>query len=77
LLKENASGILELDPWLEPFKDALKRRYNNAVDWVQKINQHEGGFDKFSRVRFLSPDILSFFILAHTNSFFRDTSHLA
>jgi 1,4-alpha-glucan branching enzyme len=27
------------------------------VEWVQKINQHEGGFDKFSRVRFRSSNI--------------------
>ncbi|RQM04752.1 hypothetical protein DH86_00004049 [Scytalidium sp. 3C] len=38
-----------IDPWLEPFKDSLKARYKRAQDWIQKINETEGGLEKFSR----------------------------
>lgn len=48
-------GVLQLDPWLEPFQDALKRRYAKAQDWIKRINEVEGGLEKFSRVRVLSP----------------------
>lgn len=44
-------GVLQLDPWLSPFQDSLKRRYAKAQEWIQKINQLEGGLEKFSRVR--------------------------
>ena len=41
---------MKLDPWLEPFSDALRRRFAKAQDWIKTINDHEGGFEKFSRV---------------------------
>jgi 1,4-alpha-glucan branching enzyme len=41
---------VQLDPWLAPFKDALRKRYSKAQDWIAKINQTEGGLEKFSRV---------------------------
>ena len=44
------AGVLSIDPWLEPFQDALKRRYSKAQDWIEKINKTEGGLDKFSKV---------------------------
>jgi hypothetical protein len=43
-------GVTTLDPWLSPFKDALKRRYTKAQDWIQKLDDTEGGVEKFSRV---------------------------
>jgi hypothetical protein len=43
-------GVLSLDPWLEPYKDALKSRFSYAQSWVKKINEAEGGLEKFSRV---------------------------
>ena len=43
-------GVVRLDPYLEPFKDALKRRYAKAQSWIKVINEHEGGLEKFSRV---------------------------
>lgn len=43
-------GVLSLDPWLEPYKDALKSRFSYAQSWVTKINEAEGGLEKFSRV---------------------------
>lgn len=46
-------GVLQIDPWLEPFKDALKRRYNKAKDWIKTIDQTEGGLNKFSQARYI------------------------
>lgn len=44
-------GVIQLDPYLSPFKDALKSRYNKAQSWIKTINETEGGLEKFSRVR--------------------------
>lgn len=46
-------GVIKLDPWLSPFKDALKSRFNHAQKWIKTINDTEGGFEKFSKVLFL------------------------
>ena len=43
-------GVVQLDPWLEPFKDALRTRYSKAESWIKTINETEGGLDKFSKV---------------------------
>lgn len=43
-------GVIKLDPWLSPFSDALKRRFAKAQEWIQKINDAEGGLEVFSRV---------------------------
>ena len=43
-------GIIQLDPWLSPFKDALRKRFTKAQEWLAIINEHEGGLDKFSKV---------------------------
>ncbi|KAK6844932.1 1-4-alpha-glucan branching enzyme [Apiospora arundinis] len=45
----DGTGVLQLDPWLEPFTDALKRRYAKAQDWIKTIDKTEGGLEKFSR----------------------------
>ena len=42
-------GVLTLDPWLEPFKPALRSRFSKAQKWIQTINDTEGGLDQFSR----------------------------
>ena len=47
----NNEGIVQLDPWLSPFKDALRKRFTKAQQWLATINEHEGGLEKFSRVR--------------------------
>ena len=44
------AGIVQLDPYLEPFKDALKSRYSKAQQWIKTIEETEGGLEKFSRV---------------------------
>lgn len=45
------AGVVELDPWLSPFKDSLKRRFTKAQDWIKTIDETGGGIEKFSRVR--------------------------
>jgi 1,4-alpha-glucan branching enzyme len=42
-------GVIKLDPWLSPFKDALRSRYSAAQKWIKTLNETEGGLDKFSR----------------------------
>ncbi len=44
-------GVIQLDPWLSPFKEALKHRFAKAQNWIKTINENEGGLEKFSRVR--------------------------
>jgi 1,4-alpha-glucan branching enzyme len=44
------SGIVQLDPYLEPFKGALQSRYAKAQQWLKTIDDTEGGIEKFSRV---------------------------
>ena len=41
--------VLDLDPWLEPFVPAIATRYDRFQEWKQKIQQHEGGYDAFSK----------------------------
>ncbi|KAH0609579.1 uncharacterized protein H6S33_013065 [Morchella sextelata] len=45
----DGTGVVELDPWLGPFKDDLRRRFTKADEWITKLNHHEGGLEKFSR----------------------------
>src|SRR5947207_15992560 len=42
-------GVIHLDPWLSPYKDALKSRFSKAQQWVKTIDETEGGIDKFTR----------------------------
>lgn len=43
-------GVILLDPYLEPFRNALKSRYAKAQKWLNDIDKHEGGLEQFSRV---------------------------
>lgn len=45
----DGTGVVQLDPYLEPFKPALKSRFSKAQDWINRINETEGGLEKFSR----------------------------
>lgn len=47
----DGTGVLQIDPWLSPFQDALKRRYSKAKEWIQTIDDTEGGLAKFTKVR--------------------------
>ena len=42
-------GVIKLDPWLEPFRDALRSRYSHAQKWIKTIDETEGGLEKFSK----------------------------
>ncbi|KAF9878533.1 hypothetical protein CkaCkLH20_04025 [Colletotrichum karsti] len=45
----DGTGVVKLDPWLSPFQDSLKRRFARTQDWIKKINDTEGGIEKFSQ----------------------------
>ncbi|KAG0132953.1 glycoside hydrolase superfamily [Tuber indicum] len=45
----DGTGIVEMDPWLGPFKDDLRHRFSKANEWIQKLNNHEGGLKEFSK----------------------------
>ena len=42
-----STGVIQIDPWLSPFKDALRTRYSMAKKWLDDINRSEGGLDSF------------------------------
>lgn len=46
---DSVLGIIDLDPWLGEFREPLKHRFSKAQKWLNDINQHEGGLEKFSR----------------------------
>lgn len=50
ILTDTNQGVLQIDPWLAPFKDALKRRFSKAREWIKTIDDTEGGLNKFSKV---------------------------
>lgn len=52
-MTDTCSGIIQLDGYLEPFRDALKSRFSKAQQWIKTIDETEGGLEKFSRVRSL------------------------
>ncbi|KAK9461441.1 glycoside hydrolase superfamily [Lipomyces oligophaga] len=45
---EAGTGILELDPWLEPFKADLVARHNRAQKSIKDFEDKEGGIVRFS-----------------------------
>ncbi|KAG0301257.1 alpha-1,4-glucan branching enzyme [Dissophora globulifera] len=46
--EEDGTGVIGLDPWLEPFSYSLKKRYAAYKAWKQQIDE-AGGYEKFSR----------------------------
>jgi hypothetical protein len=43
-------GIVKQDPYLEPFSDALRRRFNKTQEWIKTINNTEGGMEHYTKV---------------------------
>lgn len=41
--------ILQDDAYLRPFQQTMEHRVQCADDWISKINETEGGIDKFTR----------------------------
>ncbi|OIW27727.1 glycoside hydrolase [Coniochaeta ligniaria NRRL 30616] len=48
-IPRDGTGVVKLDPWLSPFKDSLRRRFSKTQEWIKKLNETEGGLEKFSR----------------------------
>ncbi|KAI9285985.1 1,4-alpha-glucan-branching enzyme GBE1 [Umbelopsis sp. AD052] len=48
-MPEDGSGVVVLDPWLEPFKPALQARYKRFQSWVAKINESGKGYENFTK----------------------------
>ncbi|KAG5956892.1 hypothetical protein E4U57_002166 [Claviceps arundinis] len=48
-LPQDGTGVVKLDSWLEPFSDALRRRYTKAQELIKTIDANEGGLETFSR----------------------------
>lgn len=46
---EDGTAIVKLDPYLEPYKGAIKHRYDRFAQIKQQIKESEGGYDKFSK----------------------------
>ncbi|KAL2825563.1 1,4-alpha-glucan-branching enzyme [Aspergillus cavernicola] len=45
----DGTGIIKLDPWLEPFQEAIQRRFKHVENWIKAVDEVEGGLDKFSK----------------------------
>ncbi|KAK0251346.1 1,4-alpha-glucan-branching enzyme [Friedmanniomyces endolithicus] len=45
----DGTGIVSLDPYLEPYKPALQSRFSRAQKWIKTIDETEGGLEKFTR----------------------------
>ena len=41
--------VIEDDPSLAPYKSVFDHRLAIYKNWIQKINDHEGGIDEFTR----------------------------
>ncbi|KAI9890128.1 MAG: alpha-1,4-glucan branching enzyme [Vezdaea aestivalis] len=45
----DGTGVIQLDGYLSPFADSLKSRFSSAQKWIKTIDEHEGGFEKFTK----------------------------
>jgi len=45
----DGTGVIQLDPWLEPYSTSLRSRFAKAQNWIKAINKNEGGLERFSR----------------------------
>lgn len=46
---QDGTGVVKIDPWLEPFSHTLRHRYSAFQKWVDTICKYEGGLAKFSQ----------------------------
>ncbi|KAI8594283.1 hypothetical protein EDD21DRAFT_314646, partial [Dissophora ornata] len=46
--QQDGTGVVALDPWLEPYSDGLRKRYAAYKVWKDRIDA-AGGYEKFSR----------------------------
>ncbi|GAA5912151.1 hypothetical protein JCM6882_003068 [Rhodosporidiobolus microsporus] len=47
--KESPFAVIREDSYLEPFEGAIQARTDKYNHWLDQINRHEGGYDKFSQ----------------------------
>ncbi|CAG8494219.1 7431_t:CDS:10 [Ambispora gerdemannii] len=45
----DGTALICIDPWLKPHAPALRQRYAVFKEWADKIEKHEGGYEKFTR----------------------------
>ncbi|CAK3854879.1 1,4-alpha-glucan-branching enzyme [Lecanosticta acicola] len=48
-VRNDGTGVIQLDPWLEPYSAALRSRFSKAQNWIKTIEKNEGGLETFSR----------------------------
>ncbi|KAJ9095208.1 alpha-1,4-glucan branching enzyme [Naganishia cerealis] len=48
-LPTDGTAVVALDPYLEPYKGAIKYRFDRFAQIKQQINDAEGGYDRFSK----------------------------
>lgn len=41
--------MVKNDPYLEPFQDSIKARFDTAQKWIENIEQNEGSLENFSK----------------------------
>jgi 1,4-alpha-glucan branching enzyme len=46
--KSSIQGVLDLDPWLEPFSHHLVQRQNQLQEWKSQLEESEGSLTKFA-----------------------------
>jgi 1,4-alpha-glucan branching enzyme len=49
LTTTNSYKVIDDDPYLKPYKPVLDHRFAIYRNWIQKINEFEGGIDLFTR----------------------------
>ncbi len=47
--RNDGTGLVDIDPWLEPYSDALRRRHSKYVAVRKNIEEHAGSLAKMSR----------------------------
>jgi len=47
--RHDGTGLIKIDPWLEPYANALRHRYRNYQCALRNIESAEGSLDAFSR----------------------------
>ena len=47
--RPNGTALIDLDPWLEPYADALRRRFEHYQAQLNRILDAEGALEQFSR----------------------------
>ncbi|KAN0044951.1 hypothetical protein ACTA71_006477 [Dictyostelium dimigraforme] len=45
----DGTKVIHDDPWLEPYKEVIKRRHNQVKNTIQKLEESEGSLLKFSQ----------------------------